>query len=604
MISDVKIAEIRERTDIAEVVGDYITLRRAGSNMKGVCPFHADTDPSFNVNSARQFFHCFGCGASGDVFSFIQRIEGIDFLETARRLAGRYGIDLPEQTVSPAARTRAERAREASRRRRYILEETATFFENRLREAEGLTARELLKSRGIDEETVRQFRLGYAPDSWSSLIDYFKTRNVGPKELEEVGLALVRRSGGFYDRFRNRIVFTIMDPSGQPIAFSARAIEGDSQEQTAKYINSPETAEYTKGKVLYGLYQARVPLSKVGEAVLVEGNFDVVSLAQAGVHNVVSPLGTALTSDQAALLRRRVERVIVMFDGDAAGRNAAIRTFSILAGAGLASYVASLPTGEDPDSLVRHKGKEVVTDLLSQRKGLLDQIIENSAAESDGSTQDTARRIEEMRPLIRALRTSVESDLYRGRIADAFGVDHKTVFKCLRGGWAKELAEQSPNIGIKLPGQVAERELIGLLLDYPAIWDDTSVNETLAMVSTPVLKGLIDEIGHRHKQKDSSVAELIAGREADHVGKWLAERAMVRLYNEKDKAGVALRDIHIKLKQAHIKEQIIELEKQIQKANSQGDEVQVLELSRKKASLQKQSTTKKEQLFDADIAKA
>ncbi|MBW2279050.1 MAG: DNA primase [Deltaproteobacteria bacterium] len=438
MIPEAKIAEIRERADIAEVVGDYVTLKRAGVNLKGVCPFHADTDPSFNVNPDRQFFHCFGCGASGDVFSFLQRVEGLQFTETIERLAKRFGIELPQRPMDPAARSAEERARQAGRRRREILETAASFFEAQLLAPAARGARELLGERGIDEETAREFRLGYAPDSWQGLLDHLGTKRIAPRELEQVGLALPRKSGsGYYDRFRNRLVFTVTDPSGHPIAFSARAL-GDGEEAGAKYINSPETPEFTKGKVLYGLHQARVHLSKTREAVLVEGNFDVVSLARAGVGNVVAPLGTALTEDQTAILRRRVEQVTVMFDGDSAGRTAAARAFPVLARAGLAAYVAPLPQGEDPDSLVRRGGREAVEHLLDAKRGLLDEIIDSSAATCDGTAQNAARRIEKLGKFVGVVRSPMERDIYRQRVADAFGVEPRTVFRYMRGGPREE----------------------------------------------------------------------------------------------------------------------------------------------------------------------
>jgi DNA primase len=602
VIPDAKIAEIRERADIAEVIGEYVTLRRAGSNLKGICPFHPDTDPSFNVNPARQFFYCFGCGASGDIFGFVQRMEGIDFQESARQLAGRYGIELPKQPISSQARTQAERAREASLRRRHVLEQAALFFEAKLRSAQGSSARELLKSRGIDAQTTKKFRLGYAPDSWSSLIDHFAAQNVSQKELEVAGLVIERKGGGYYDRFRHRLMFTYMDPTGQPIAFSGRMIE-KSDERQAKYMNSPETPEYTKGKVLFGLHQARVPLSKSGEAVLVEGNFDVVSLSQAGIENVVSPLGTALTAEQAGLLRRRVERVIVMFDGDDAGRAASARAFPILANAGLASYIVPLPNGEDPDSFVRRKGAGALMELLGRRAGLLDQIIHDSASACDGSAQDAARRIQGLRPLLGILK-NMEADIYKEQIAVAFGVDRRTVFKWLRGSDLGDRASVKKKGDKELPGHVEERELLGLLLDFPEFYEEAAADGTLAMVFSPQLKALLAEIGNRMKRKESFVGDLVARANGCDTGSWLAERAMVRCYQDRDKARSALEEIRVKLKKTHLKKKIDELEKLIYLANSKGDDMRVLELSKEKAILQKEGTINLNKLFDVNTAKA
>lgn len=604
MIPDAKIAEIRQRADIAEVVAEYVALRRAGANLKGVCPFHADSDPSFNVNPARQFYHCFGCGASGDVFSFVERIEGIDFTETARRLASRYGIELAEFKMTSAARSQAERAREARTRRRFILEEATRFFESRLAEPEGQQAVKALEARGVSESTARMFRLGCAPAAWSSLTDDLKKKNISPKELEEVGLSIERQGGGYYDRFRNRLVFTITDPGGAPIAFSGRALGDDPQDRAAKYINSPETPEYAKGQVLFGLYQARVPLTKYREAILVEGNFDVVTLFEAGFENVLAPLGTALTREQALLLRRRVERVVLLFDGDGAGRAAAHRAFPVLAAAGLASYVVTLPQGEDPDSFVRRNGAPALRELLSKKTGLLDQIISDSVAACDGSAQDIARRIERMAPFIREIRNSTEIDVYRAKIADGFKVPHETVFRVLRGLKRGESEIATPRSRVNPVGQAAERELIGVLFDFPELLQGLSDRDTISLLTTPAIKAFVEEMERRFARKELFVADLVSKITEDPLKNWIAERAMVRLYKDEDRARRALDEIRVQLVRTRTSEEIRELEKQIQLAGSRGEDMRVLELSRKKADLQRASALKTAPLFDAEMAKA
>lgn len=591
MIPEAKIAEIRERADIAEVVGDYVSLKRAGANLKGVCPFHADTDPSFNVNPDRQFFHCFGCGASGDIFSFLQRIEGLQFAETVERLAQRFGVELPERPMDPAARSAEERARQAARRRRQIIEEAAAFFEAQLRSPAARRARELLAARGIDDETAREFRLGYAPDSWQGLLDHLGTKRIAPREAEQVGLALPRKSGsGYYDRFRDRLIFTVTDPSGHPIAFSGRAL-ADGEEAGAKYINSPETPEFTKGKILYGLHQARVHLSKTREAVLVEGNFDVVSLARTGQGNVVAPLGTALTEDQAALLRRRVERVVVMFDGDSAGRAAAARAFPMLARVGLAAYVAPLPEGEDPDSLVRRGGRQAVEQLIENKRGLLDEIISSSAMACDGTAQDAARRIEKLGKFVGAVRSPMEQDLYRQRVADAFNVEPRTVFRYMRGA-ARDSAGEGDGAPTTVessgpPGRGVERELIGILLDQPGLFEQASAGGLLALIEDVRLKAIAAELALRHRRKESLIADMMTSG-GDPAVRWLAERAMQRLYTDLEQANKALTEVGTRLSQAALTERIREIERQIKLAHSSGDEARILELQRKKTEIQRE----------------
>jgi len=591
VIPDAKIAEIRERADIVEVVGDYVSLKRAGVNHKGVCPFHADSDPSFNVNPDRQFFHCFGCGASGDVITFLRRVEGLEFTESIERLAARYGVELPREEISPALRSAKDREREDSRRRRQVLELAAAFFESRLDSPAGDPARRMLEARGVDRETARRFRLGYAPDGWQELLDHLGQERVAAREAERVGLALERKSGGgFYDRFRHRLVFTITDPSGHPIGFSARAL-GDREEEGAKYVNSPETAEFSKGKVLFGLNQARVALSKTREAVLVEGNFDVVSLARLGIDNVVAPLGTALTEEHVTLLRRRVDRVVVMFDGDAAGRAAAARSFPLLARAGLAAYTAPLPAGEDPDSLARSGGAGALAALIDGRRGLLDEIIEASAAAGDGSAQDAARRIAGLGSFVDAVLDQMERDMYRQRIADAFRIDPRTIFRYLRGGPGRVAPdpEMATGTGDGLPGRAEERELIGLLLDQPALCAEAEATGALSMMTTPALRRIADELVLRQRRKDSMISDMVSEQDkSDRTRVWLAARAMERLFVDPERAALALGEIRHRLARHHLNQRIREIEQQLTLAHSSRDSQLAFELQRKKAEIQKE----------------
>lgn len=587
MIPDEKITEIRERADIVEIISDYVTLKRAGTNFKGVCPFHADSDPSFNVNPARHFFHCFGCSASGDVFSFIQRIEGVPFMDAARFLAGKYGVQLPEKPMSQEAKTKQDKAREEKERRLFVLETATAFFESKLWSAEGHVAREVLSQRGISEDTAKQFRLGYAPDGWQSLIDFFAKARISVREAESVGLVLPRKTGdGHYDRFRNRLVFTVTDSQGHPIAFSARALPGD--ESGAKYINSPETKEYSKGKVLFGLHQARVSLSKLRDAILVEGNFDVVAMHEAGFQNVVAPLGTAFTEDQATLLRRRVDRVTVMFDGDRAGMSAAARAFPILAKVGLAGYMAPLPEGEDPDSLIREKGPKKLEEIKLRATGLLDEIIKMTADATDGSTQDVARRVTRLRPLINAVRDSMERDLYRQKVAAAFSVEPGIVFRYLRD--EKRAREQhTEKTATPSPGYVEERELIGLLLDLPVLCDEAVKIGAVSLIRTPQLRELADQLIFNSHHHTSAASSLMADAEQNAVANWFAKRGMERLFENEETGKEALHEITANMEKRSIQNgtEIEEIKKQIQLAHSSGDDMMVLSLQRRKTELER-----------------
>ena len=596
MVPDAKIAEIRERADIVEVIGEYVGLKRAGVNFKGVCPFHADSDPSFNVNPARQFFHCFGCNASGDVFAFVQRVDGLDFMEAVEKLAARYGVELPKST-SVAARSAEERAREASRRRRFVLEEATAFFEAKLATPAAAAAQKALADRGVGAEIAKRFRLGYAPDAWDGLLSFLGAKGVSAREVEEVGLAIPRKTGsGYYDRFRNRLVFTVTDPAGHPIAFSARSL-ATGEADGAKYINSPETAEYHKGRVLFGLHQARVAMSKAKEAVLVEGNFDVLALARSGVENVIAPLGTALTEEHAAMLRRRVERVVVAFDGDRAGRAAAARAFPILARAGLAAYFAPFPDGEDPDSLVRKRGEEALREALAKPRGLLDEIIRASAAAGDGTVQDAARRIGVLKDYLEAVREPMERDMYRQKIAEAFSVEPAFVFRYLRSpNSAPPIAASASSTRTEAePGHLEERDLVGLLLDLPALCEEARDIGAIGLISEPKLRRLAEELTLKQRRKESLVAELMTGGEENPIVSWLARRGMEQLFSEEETGRKALAEIFKKMKNRRIGAQIADLKRLIKLAHAAGDAQKVFAIQRQKAELEKE-------IHDTDLA--
>lgn len=589
MISEAKIAEIRQRADIAEIVGEYVTLKRAGVNLKGVCPFHADTDPSFNVNPVRQMFHCFGCGASGDVFRFVMQIEGLEFHDVLRRLADKYGVELPPpRPLRPEERTEAERARVAVERRRMILEDATNFFEQQLGTPGGEAARQALAQRKVDDSTAALFRLGFAPDAWTDLVEYMAKQRIGAQELIDVGLAKPGKSqGAAYDAFRNRLMFPIADPGGRVVGFSGRTL-ATGEDVGAKYINSPETPDFVKGKTLFGLYQARVDLSKQSEAILVEGNFDVVSMVAAGLRNVVAPLGTALTEEQVMILRRRVDRVVVMFDGDAAGRKAATRAFPLLARAGVISYIVPLPQGEDPDSFVRSRGPAAMNEALGQRQGLLERLIEQAAQDADGSAQDAAQRIAALRPLLEPLKSAVEKDVAIQKISQLFRVDSGVVARHLHLG-VTMAGRPRPAVAVERtsPRESAERQLLGLLMDQPTLALVALERGVVSLIREPNLKQLAMAIAARAEQLDTHVADIVADADQKLEHKWLVARAMECLFKEKEKSLEALEDIHSTLRRGELDDQIRLLEDDIRGAQQLGDEQRILELFRSKTELQK-----------------
>ncbi len=345
-MADDWVERVRGANDIVEVVGQVVQLRRVGRNWTGLCPFHKEKSPSFSVNAERQFYHCFGCKAGGDVFHFVQENEKVEFLEAVELLSRRAGIPVPERRAGErAVRTPVLDA----------LEQAATAFQAWLGDPEcGRATREYLASRGITAETTRAFRLGLAPDGWTNLAERLGAR-LGEDVLVQAGLAM-RRDGrsGVYDRFRDRLMVPLIAPGGAVVGFGARAF-GD---EPPKYLNSPETLVYHKGSFLFALDSARRSADEAGEVVVVEGYFDAIALHQAGLTNTVATSGTALTADQARLLRRAAPRVALTYDGDDAGREAMMRSLAVLLAEGLDVAVVDLPQGEDPDTLVRRGGAD------------------------------------------------------------------------------------------------------------------------------------------------------------------------------------------------------------------------------------------------------
>ena len=343
-LADDWVERVRAASDIVEVVGQTVQLRRVGRNWVGLCPFHSEKSPSFSVNSDRQFYHCFGCKAGGDVFRFVQETEKVDFLEAVELLGRRAGIPAPERRVGGrAVRTPLLEA----------LEQAATAYQQWLADPDhGREARAWLEARGITRDSARAFRLGLAPEGWEGLVRRLAP-HVGEEALVHAGLAL-RREGrsGLYDRFRNRLMVPLVAAGGAVVGFGARTL-GD---EHPKYLNSPETPVYHKGSFLYGLDAARKAADAAGEVVVVEGYFDAMTLHQAGLAHTVATSGTALTADQARLLRRAAPRVALTYDGDRAGREAMMRSLSVLLVEGLDVVVVDLPQGEDPDTLVRRGG--------------------------------------------------------------------------------------------------------------------------------------------------------------------------------------------------------------------------------------------------------
>jgi DNA primase len=427
-ISEETIQRVAEANDIVEVIGFYFPLKRAGTNWRALCPFHREKTPSFHVNPQRQTYHCFGCGAGGTVFRFLMDYEHVDFPSAVRRLAQRAGLPVLEEVGSAQ-----DDRRQALRKRLLALhaEAAAWFHHNLLHAPTAQEARKYLKSRDISSQTAKSWLLGYAPDSRDALTTFLSQKEFSREEMVQGGLAAASDEAAetaanaatreLYPRFRGRIIFPIRNDYGEVIAFSGRVL--DPHAKTAKYVNSPETPLFSKGRVLYGLDKSKRALIEASIAVVCEGQIDLISAFEAGVQNVIAPQGTAFTPEQARLLRRFVEAVILCFDSDQAGEEAIGRSLPALLDCGLEVRVASLPEGEDPDSLIRNSGVTRFQEIIASAAGFFDYSLGRFAqagALATPSGKSTAAR--KLGPLVATIRDPVLRETTAKRICARLGI--------------------------------------------------------------------------------------------------------------------------------------------------------------------------------------
>lgn len=451
--------QVRSAANIVHVVGDYVRLQRAGAGRwKGLCPFHQEKTPSFNVNEDQQFYHCFGCKASGDVFKFVQEIEGVSFFESLQSLAERYGIPIPKRRDLSDAET----DRRTAIFRMYEI--AGEYYREALRGAAGGEARAYLERRGVGAEAIETYGLGYSDRGGVGLLRRLEQAGFGAELLEASRLVNRRESGGFYDFFRHRLMFPIHNESGKLIAFGGRAL-GD---EDPKYLNSPDTPVYTKKQVLYNLNRARQAIRQTELVVLVEGYMDVIGLGKAGVTNAVAPCGTALTLEQVRTMRRHTERIVVNFDPDRAGHSATERSIPLLLQEGFHIRVLNLEEGLDPDEYVERYGAEAYRARLEKADGYFHWLAARTRERFDSGTAESRmegyRKV--LRPVIGLIPDRIERLAVAGEVAHWLGVDPAEIREQLR----REAGSQPVAKAVVGPlGKVsdAERTLIRGLLAAP-----------------------------------------------------------------------------------------------------------------------------------------
>jgi DNA primase len=458
------IDDVRLQADIVQVVQDHVPLRKSGATYKGLCPFHGEKTPSFHVNREKAFFHCFGCGVGGDVFKFIELQEKVPFTDAVRMLAQRFGIPVPELTADGSERSDAAE-REALLK---VHEVAAAWFAMQLGGPAGGRARQQLAGRGIAPATVERLGLGFAPSTRDALKSYLVQQGFPLALLVRGGLVVQRDGGEIIDRFRNRLIIPICRDAGSVVAFGARAMD---QDQQPKYLNSPETAVYVKSRTLYGLNLTKSAIRQANYAILVEGYFDFAQLLQAGVGAVVASCGTALTPQQAQLLRRFAGKVVLSFDPDAAGQGAAVRSCEMLVGEGFTVNVALLPPGEDPDTFVRRHGREAYQEQLRLSQPYLEFLLDRASRQHDlGSDEGRRGFLQAMLSVAARIPDPAARDQFADRLSHKARITEEVVRAEIRkAAVAKRTALTDRQLPVTFTVKPAERGLIWALVHEPAV---------------------------------------------------------------------------------------------------------------------------------------
>jgi DNA primase len=431
-IAQETVEQVAAASNIVEVIGSYFPLKRAGSEFRALCPFHQEKTPSFYVNPAKQSFYCFGCGAGGSVFQFLMQYENVDFPEAARRLASRAGIVIVEEEFS------AEEEERLSRRKRLLrlhFEAAAWLHRNLLRTKAAEHARAYMQSRGLDIAIAKNWQIGYAPNTWNALTRWATEAGFKQEEIEASGLVKPRDENnpksGTYDRFRDRLIFPICNDVGEVIAFSGRVL--DPKAAGGKYINSPETPLFSKGSILFGLHKSKRAIATARQAIVLEGQLDLITAFEAGIQNVVAPQGTALTERHARLLRRFSDEAILFFDADRAGEKAAERALQVLFGAGLQVRIGALPKGEDPDSVIRKSGPDAFKQCVEKAEDFFDfQLQHGSTVAGLGTTAGRVAFARKMAQFVTVIPDAVLRDTVISRLAARLSISREAFMQMVQ----------------------------------------------------------------------------------------------------------------------------------------------------------------------------
>jgi len=517
--------EIKRAVDIVELISQFVQLKRAGQNYVGLCPFHSEKAPSFSVSTSKQMFHCFGCKKGGDIFAFWMAYHQVAFPQAMKDLAEKYHIDLPE--THPAHSGRGEAAqREALLQ---VNETAAQYFHRLLTESnKAKPGRDYFEARAVPAEIITSFRLGYASEDWEGLTGFLKAKKADLEKAAQAGLIIPRKSGGYYDRFRGRVVFPIFNMRRQVVGFGARVLD----RSLPKYINSPETPVFQKGELLYGLHAAHGPIREKGRAVIVEGYTDVLALHKQGLFEAVATLGTALTRDHIRKLKGYAKEAVVVFDADAAGKAAALRSLPLFLDEGMSSRVMVLPESEDPDSFSNKNGLQAFLDLLEQAVPMFDFYLDLKMTEAGDRIEGKVEVLQEMTPLLLEMKNMVQKALYVRRLSEKMGVAESWVLSELQKASthpSRERAEARFREGsADAPSTKADDRLfLNLFVHHPSVIGQFVEKDLKILVSDATVLRILDCMVQDREQEGEMVPERILDGLSGEPAADLLREAMV-----------------------------------------------------------------------------
>ncbi|MBW1805479.1 MAG: DNA primase, partial [Deltaproteobacteria bacterium] len=476
--------------DIAELIGQYVQIKKAGLNYMGLCPFHSEKAPSFTVSPAKQMFHCFGCKKGGDIFAFWMEYHKVSFPQAMRDLAQRYNVTLPERKLTPAQKRKMELQEELFK----INGSAAEYFHHILTESDkGEAGRGYLEKRSVDKDCILEFKLGYAPDKWDGLAIFLRSKKVDMGKAAQAGLVISKKNGGYYDRFRGRVIFPIYNLRKQIAGFGGRVLD----DSLPKYLNSPETPIFRKGDLLYGLHVAYEHIRATGRVVIVEGYTDVLALRRHGFNEAVATLGTSMTKDHIRGLKGYAKEAVVVFDSDKAGKMATIKSLPLFQNEGLSSRVMVLPEGDDPDSFVNKNGLNVFLDLLNSSMPMFDFYLNLSLSQSENGVDGQVGLLKEVLPVLADLDSDSQRSLYIRRFSEKSGISESIVWAELRKqqtdgkgreeGLRRRLADSTVKRSDDIP-------MLNLLIHSPQSMRRLMTRDCKLLLSDPIVMEIFDSM--------------------------------------------------------------------------------------------------------------